>query len=54
MIDRINALPELLSQAPELQDRMEMGLCRRFFQKVDHLLSQRTVLPLGAFLKTLV
>src|SRR5882724_10338599 len=54
MRDGVHVLPELLAQATELKDRVELGLARRLFQEMSDLLGKGAVLALGALLKLLV
>src|SRR5436305_181818 len=54
MRDGVNVFPELLAQATELEDRVELGLARRLFQEMSDLLSEGAVLALSALLKLLV
>src|SRR6185436_5652431 len=54
MLHGIDAFPELLAQAAELEDRVELRLARRLFQEMNDLLGEGAVLMLGALLKPLV
>jgi hypothetical protein len=51
MLDGVYVFPELLAQAAELEDRVELGLARRLFQQMNDLLGEGSVLGLGTLLE---